>query len=195
MLNADHASQFIARVDFIELTSFIFAIVVIALLVTIIRRVSNWFSKKFPTKRMFFLGWVPIFNFLLYFGGTFGAFYLIFNPSQNFLIAFMISIFVAIGFAIKDVAAAIIAGLILLIDKPFQVGDRVTFQDHYGEIKRIGLRSVKLLTLDESIVTIPNQRFITDVVSSSSAGELGMMTTVDVHVSLEADLYKIKQIL
>ncbi len=195
MLNADHASRFLARVELAELGLLFIAIVIISLIVSGIRKLSAWLSKKFPKKRMLVLAWVPIFNFLLYFGGIFTAFYIIFSPSREFLIAFTISLFVAIGFGIKDIAASIIAGVILLLDKPFQIGDRVTFQDAYGEIIEIGLRCVKLLTLDESVVTIPNQRFISDVVSSSSAGELGMMTTVDVNIPLEADLYKVKEIL
>jgi small-conductance mechanosensitive channel len=195
MLNSTHASRFISQVDLIDVTLFIGAIVVVSLVVKGIRSLSDWLSEKVPSKRMIIFGWVPVVNFLLYFTGLFGSFYIIFEPSRELLIAFMVSGFVAIGFAVKDIMASIIGGIILLIDKPFQVGDRVTFQDYYGEILRIGLRSVKLLTLDESIVTIPNQRFISDAVSSSSAGELGMMTTVDIYVSRDADLYKIKEIL
>ena len=74
----------------------------------------------------------------------------------------------------------------------FQAGDRITFQDHYDNILSIGVRSVKILTLDESVVTIPNTRFLSDSVSLSSANDLGMMIAVDVHVSPEANLYKIK---
>ena len=134
---------------------------------------SDWISTKLPSTRMLVFGWIPILNFFIYFIGLFGSFYIIFSPSREFLIAFMISAVVAIGFAVKDVVASIIAGIILLIDKPFQVGDRITFQDHYGEVIQIGLRSVKLQTLDESLVTIPNHRFINDTVSSSSAENSG----------------------
>lgn len=195
MLNTEHVSRFIARIDLLELGLFVLSVIVISLVVRSIRSATDWFSKTFPSKRMSVLGWVPIINFLIYFGGVFTSFYFIFEPSREFLIAFVISGLVAIGFAVKDIAASVIGGIILLIDKPFQVGDRVTFQDHYGDIIRIGLRTVKLFTLDESVVTIPNQRFLSDVVSSSSAGEVGMMTTVDVNVSLDADLFKIKEIL
>lgn len=195
MLNSGHAHRFISQVDLIDFGLFILAILTISFAVRGIRSASDWISKKTPSKRMVIFGWVPIVNFFIYFIGLFGSFYLIFEPSRQFLIAFIISGFVAVGFAVKDIVASIISGIILLIDKPFQVGDRITFQGHYGEILRIGLRSVKLLTLDESLVTIPNNRFINDVVSSSSAGELGMMTTVDVHVSPEADLDKIREIL
>jgi small-conductance mechanosensitive channel len=82
-----------------------------------------------------------------------------------------------------------------LIDKPFQIGDRITFENVYGEIVSMGLRSIKLLTLDESVVTIPNSRFMNDIVSSSSAGQLEIMTTVDVYVPIDENLYKLKGIL
>src|SRR3989344_2514671 len=192
MLTSDQAFRFFSQVNMIDIGLFTGSIVTIALIVTGIRRLSDWFSKKFPSKRMIIFEWIPILNFLLYFGGIFSAFYIIFEPRREFLIAFMVSSFVAIGFAIKDLVASIIGGIVLLMDRPFQVGDRISFQDYYGEILRIGLRSVKILTLDESIVTIPNQRFISEGVSSSSAGELGMMTTVDVYVPQEVDLYKVK---
>jgi small-conductance mechanosensitive channel len=39
---------------------------------------------------------------------------------------------VALGFALKDLAASILAGLIIIIDRPFQVGDRVNFNGTYG---------------------------------------------------------------
>lgn len=40
------------------------------------------------------------------------------------------SIAVAVGLSLKDLAASVVAGLILLFDRPFQVGDRVTFWGH-----------------------------------------------------------------
>lgn len=195
MLSSEHAHRFIAHIDVMDIGLFILILFVISFVVKGIRYFSEWISKKYPSQRMVVFEWVPVLNFLIYFIGGFGAFYSVFEPSRELIIAFIISGFVAIGFAAKDVLTSIISGVILLIDKPFQVGDRVEFQGHYGEILKIGLRSVKLLTLDESLVTIPNNRFINEVVSSSSAGEIGMMTTVDVYVSPHADLYKVKEVL
>ena len=75
------------------------------------------------------------------------------------------------------------------------MGDRVTFGDTYGEIVSIGLRTVRLVTLDDNLVTIPNSRFITDVVASGNAGELDMMVVTDFHVSLQADLEKVRKVI
>ena len=105
------------------------------------------------------------------------------------------SIAVALGFALKDIAASLVAGLLLLFDRPFRVGDRVSFADVYGEIVSIGLRTVRLQTLDDNLVTIPNSRFITDVVASGNSGELDMMIVTDFHVGLDADLEDAKAII
>ena len=95
--------------------------------------------------------------------------------AKEFMLAAGGSIAVALGFALKDIAASLVAGLLLLFDRPFRVGDRVSFADVYGEIVSIGLRTVRLQTLDDNLVTIPNSRFITDVVASGNSGELDMM--------------------
>src|SRR5690606_33860764 len=76
----------------------------------------------------------------------------------------------AVGFAMRDVVAAFIAGITIIFDRPFQVGDRVRFAGEYGDILKIGLRSVRLLTLDNVIVTIPNNKILTDVTASGNYG-------------------------
>ncbi len=101
---------------------------------------------------------------------------------------------VALGFALKDLVASIIAGLIVLVDKPFQVGDRVTFDGHYGEIKHIGLRSVRLVTLDDTQITIPNSKFLTDSVASGNAGAVEMMIQLDFLIGPDQDIPGAKRI-
>ena len=117
------------------------------------------------------------------------------QPPKEFLIAAGGSIAVALGFALKDIAASLVAGLLLLFDRPFRAGDRVTFDGTYGEIISIGLRTVRLQTLDDNMVTIPNSRFITDVVASGNAGELDMMVVTDFHLALDADIEMAQKII
>jgi small-conductance mechanosensitive channel len=95
---------------------------------------------------------------------------------------------VAIGFAFKDLATSLIAGIIILLDRPFMVGDRVTIGSYYGEVRDIGLRSVRIVTLDDSVVSIPNNRFLTDEVASGNWGALDMMVEVHLHIDPASDL-------
>jgi small-conductance mechanosensitive channel len=91
----------------------------------------------------------------------------------------------AVGFAMRDVVAAFIAGITIMFDRPFQVGDRVAYAGVYGDIVRIGLRSVQMNTLDHNIVTIPNNKVLTDVTSSANYGALEMQVAMDFYIGVD----------
>jgi small-conductance mechanosensitive channel len=109
------------------------------------------------------------------------------RPERETLIAISATLAVTIGFALKDLAGSIIAGVIVLVDAPFQVGDRVKFGDTYGEVVEIGLRTVKIKTLDDNLVSIPNNKFLTDAVASANAGALDMMIVLDFFIGIDED--------
>jgi small-conductance mechanosensitive channel len=109
------------------------------------------------------------------------------GDNREVLLAIIAPSAVAIGLALKDLLASLLAGIILLFDRPFQVGDRVSFGDVYGEVKEIGLRTVRLVTLDDNLVSIPNNRFLTDAVSSANAGALHQMCVMDFYIGCNED--------
>jgi small-conductance mechanosensitive channel len=94
---------------------------------------------------------------------------------------------VAMGFALKDLVASIVAGVMIMLDRPFQVGDRVSFGGQYGDITAIGLRSVRLQTLDDNTITIPNNMFLSQLTSSGNYGALDMQVVVDFHIGVDQD--------
>jgi small-conductance mechanosensitive channel len=177
--------------ELFQIDKIIFLIISFVLLAGSVRLVGHFIStlsEKIPSKRILFLQVVTIFNFFMYiFGGTI-LFYSILNPPKELMLAVGGSAAVAIGFSLKDLMASLFAGVILLFDRPFQVGDRVSFGEYYGEIKSLGLRAVRLKTLDDNLVTIPNAKFITDAVASGNAGALDMMIVTDFYVALDADV-------
>lgn len=95
---------------------------------------------------------------------------------------------VAFGFATRDLLASLVAGVLIIFDKPFQLGDRVSFGGQYGDVLSIGLRSVKIRTLDDCTVTIPNNLFLSEVSSSSNSGLLEMQTVVHFYIGMDQDL-------
>ena len=153
-----------------------------------ISKASQKITEKMPTRRFLILQITTLIGFVLYTVGAIALVIGVLQPPKEFMLAAGGSIAVALGFALKDIAASLVAGLLLLFDRPFRVGDRVSFDNVYGEIVSIGLRTVRLQTLDDNLVTIPNSRFITDVVASGNAGELDMMVVTDFHVALDANI-------
>lgn len=93
----------------------------------------------------------------------------------------------AVGFALRDLVASFIAGITIMFDRPFQVGDRVSYGGEYGDIITIGLRSVRMNTLDHNIITIPNNKVFTDVTSSGNYGALEMQVAMDFYVGIDQD--------
>lgn len=150
---------------------------------------------KLPASRFTVLQIATLFSFVIYIAGSFALVIGVLNPPKEFLYAAGGSIAVAVGIALKDVVASVIAGLVLLFDRPFIVGDRVAFDGSYGEIISIGLRSVRLQTLDDNIITIPNARFMNEMVASGNAGALEMMVVCDFHIALTADVQKASDII
>lgn|GEM_PF-1638535 len=63
---------------------------------------------------------------------------------------------IIIGFAVKDVAANLISGMFLLVDRPFSLGDFVAAGNVQGTVENIALRSTRIRTIDGPVISIPN---------------------------------------
>lgn len=61
-----------------------------------------------------------------------------------------------IGFALQDVAKNLIAGVLLLVQRPFEIGDTIEVSDFTGSVLDIKLRTTDIRTIDGRFVTIPN---------------------------------------
>ncbi len=79
---------------------------------------------------------------------------------------------IAVGFAAQETIANMIAGFLIFWDRPFKVGDWVSTQDRYGQVRDITLRTTRLRTHDNTFVVIPNKQVIGELlVNHSMYGE------------------------
>lgn len=193
--NFDGISQVAEIFEFQKIAIFIVGILLLVLCAKIITKIGNKLIEKLPSKRLLVLQIITIVVFLIYIVGTIAIFYGSLRPPKELLIALGGSAAVAIGLSLKDLVSSLISGLVLLFDQPFQVGDRVRFGDEYGEIKSIGLRTVRMVTLNDDVVSIPNSRFLTEVVSTANDGNMDMMTVNSFYLHIEADLVLAKEII
>lgn len=143
---------------------------------------------QFVQRRMLLQKLQSFFQFFVYMSTAVSVFMLSFRVDERILALIGGTIAVSVGFALKDLTASFVAGLTIMIDRPFQVGDRVTFDGHYGDIVTIGLRSVRMNTLNDDIITIPNNKFLNEVVSSGNYGALDMQVVIPFHIALDQDI-------
>lgn len=69
---------------------------------------------------------------------------------------------VALGFGLQTIANNFVSGLIIVLESPFRIGDRIEIGTITGKITEIGARSTKILADDETIHIVPNQKLITE---------------------------------
>ncbi|MDJ0555428.1 MAG: mechanosensitive ion channel [Microcoleaceae cyanobacterium MO_207.B10] len=77
---------------------------------------------------------------------------------------------VGIGFGLQNVANNFVSGIIIVFERPIQVGDFIQVADLVGVVERIGLRSTHITTLDQVSLIVPNSRFLENEVLNWSHG-------------------------
>lgn len=76
---------------------------------------------------------------------------------------------VAIGFAFQDIFKNFLAGILLLLQEPFKLGDQIIVDGYEGTVEEIAIRSTQILTYQGERVVIPNASVFTNVVQVRTA--------------------------
>ena len=108
---------------------------------------------------------------------------------------------VAIGFAAKDTLSNLIAGVLLIVDRPFEIGDRIEVWNAprgsatWGDVIDIGLRATKIRTTDNIVIVIPNNKIMTrDIINYTLISDR-IRVRINVGVAYDADVRKASEIL
>jgi len=95
---------------------------------------------------------------------------------------------VGIGFGLQNITSNFVAGLILLIERPIKVGDRVMVGEREGDVVEIKMRSTTINTLNNVAVIVPNSEFVSAKVENWSYGDQKIRLDIDLGVSYRSDL-------
>lgn len=192
--DADVFGQFASMIRWSGVLTSIVVIIGAVLGIRFVRDLVERLSRQFANRRLLLNKFATILQFVVYVGTAATVLLLSFRLDAGVLAVIGGTVAVSVGFAVKDLVASFIAGIMIMIDRPFQVGDRITFGGQYGDITAIGLRSVRLQTLDDNTVTIPNNMFINDITSNGNYGALDMMVVMDFHIGLDQDIARARNI-
>ena len=115
-------------------------------------------------------------------------------PPFETIITIAASIGIAVGFASQDILRNIFGGIMIILDRPFQVGDKIQVGDHYGEVLSIGLRSSRVVTPDDSIVSLPNGELMNRAVSNTNSSALDCQVVAEIFLPATVDVSTVKEI-
>ena len=108
---------------------------------------------------------------------------------------------IAIGFAAKDTLSNLIAGVLLIIDRPFEVGDRIEVWSApknaatWGDVIHIGLRATKIRTTDNIVIIIPNNEIMKRDIINYTTVTKEIRVRIPIGIAYDADSKKAKELI
>ena len=108
---------------------------------------------------------------------------------------------VAIGFAAKDTLSNLISGILLIIDRPLKVGDRVEVwgapknSSTWGDVVDIGLRATKIKTTDNIVIVVPNNELMNRDIVNYTAISDEIRVRIPIGIAYESNLKRAKEVI
>ncbi len=118
---------------------------------------------------------------------------LVIKPTLQNLVAILGAVGLAVGFAFKDYMGSLIAGVVAVYERPYRLGDWVEIEGTYGEVRSIGLRTVKIVTPDDTAVQIPHSKIWNSLVKNANDGDRTLMCVADFHLEPNHDGAQVRQ--
>jgi small-conductance mechanosensitive channel len=102
---------------------------------------------------------------------------------------------VGLGFGLRNIIENFVSGLIILGERPIQLGHRIEVGDDVGTVVQIGARSTSVLTNDNVRIIIPNSELITGRVVNWSHADNQVRLRIPVGVSYSSDVQLVQKLL
>ena len=102
---------------------------------------------------------------------------------------------IGIGFGLQNIFNNFISGIILLLERPIQVGDAIEIGGVWAEVKKINIRATIVQTFDNASLIIPNSEFISNQVTNWSFKEPSLRRKVTVGVAYGSDVEMVRKTL
>jgi len=154
----------------------------------VLTRLSEWkILNVFGLNRITVKMLIPLLKFTFYFAGIYYILAGILKIASDQLVLFSGLFGAGLGFGLQGLFADVVGGLLTVVERPYQIGDKITMGGHYGEVKDIGLRVTRLVTPDDTLVSVPNSAIFQNPVANANAGNLEMMVVIDLFIDPSCD--------
>ena len=166
------------------------------LLASAVRSVLRGVAERAPVRlRLPILRLIPILRLCIAIGALVIVVPILVEPSLQNVVAIVASVSLALAFVLKDYASSLVAGLVTIIEGPYQPGDWIEVGGTYGEVKLIGLRAVHVVTSYDNEVIIPHSRLWSTSISNATSGGHTVLCVADFYLHPDHDARKASQCL
>ena len=174
------------------------AIVLMILTVAVLRALRTMWvdrlARRFDGKRGTLHATTLIVSYLLTFFAT-GVIFHALDINLSTFTMLLGALSVGIGFGLQTIVGNFVSGIVILLERPIKIDDRVTVGEIEGNIVDIGIRATTLRTNEGISVIIPNSQFITSTVINRSLAGHTTRFRIPVNVAYESDPRAVEQVL
>jgi len=105
------------------------------------------------------------------------------------------ALFLGLGLGLQDTFKDIVSGIVILIERTVSAGDIVEINGIVGEITDVGLRTTRVLTREDIIILVPNQKLVNDQVINWTQNQMPTRFTIEVDVAYGSDTRLVERLL
>lgn len=168
------------------------ALLLIAFSQRLLSLVANKLSGAY---RLYLLASVPLLRLLIIAVSIVLIVPQIIEPTVANMVALLGASGIVLGFGLKDYFSSLIAGIVALYEMPYRPGDWIEVDGAYGEVKKIGMRTVEIITPDDTTVSIPHLKLWDNLVFNANDGGPNLMCIADFYLNPSHDAACAKQAL
>lgn len=161
----------------------LFILIAAVFLIVVSQRLLPWLAERFSGRhRLYLLASAPVLRLLVILAAAGLIVAKIIEPTIENLVALLGALGLALGFAFKDYASSLIAGIVTLYEIPYRIGDWVSVEGAYGEVKAIGMRAVEIVTPDDTVVVIPHLKLWDKLIFNANDGSPNLQCAADFYL-------------
>lgn len=191
MMQIDGLLKDLTQIDFVRM-----GLVIIGswIMIRLVHWFVRWLADRAPSRfRLYLLPVAPLLKLLIIAGSIIVIVPLIIEPTSEKLLVIFGVITISLGFAFREYASSLIAGIVTIFERPYRVGDWIQIGDAYGEVISVGFRAVVLRSPDDSLILIPHKKLWDSTIVNDNRGNREHMCVADFYLHPKHDAQIVRQ--
>ncbi|BEH15440.1 mechanosensitive ion channel family protein [Marinobacter shengliensis] len=170
-------------------------VILASLVIMLVQKLLPALAGKLGGKlRLYLLASVPLLRLLIIVLTIVTVVPILVEPSFENMVAIFGALGLALGFAFKDYANSLIAGIVTLYEMPYRPGDWIEVNGRYGEVRSIGTRAAEIVTLDDAVIVIPHSLLWNTLLANGNDGTDNLMCVAELHLDPNHNVARMQQL-